>query len=45
LGFEVFSVIIGARAEHARVLRKFSDRVVCVDDFDENAAEQIFGAI
>lgn len=45
LNFKVFSVIIGAKAEHARTLWKFSDRVLSADDLDENAVEQVFGAV
>jgi uncharacterized protein with von Willebrand factor type A (vWA) domain len=45
LSFKVFSVIIGARAEDARVLWRFSDRVLAVTDFNEQAAEQTFDAV
>ena len=45
LQFKVFSIMVGASAEDARVLWKFSDRVVSVNDFDDNAAEQVFDAI
>ena len=45
LDFKVFSVIIGAKAEQARTLWKFSDRVLSCDEFDENAAEQVFDSV
>jgi uncharacterized protein with von Willebrand factor type A (vWA) domain len=45
LEFKVFSVIIGARAEDARTLRKFSDRIVSSAEFYETVAEQIFDAV
>lgn len=45
LAFRVFSVIVGARSEDARTLRRFSDRVLSVDDFNEAAAEQVFDAV
>jgi hypothetical protein len=43
--FKVFSVIIGARAEDARTLRKFSDRIVSSTEFYETVAQQIFDAV
>lgn len=42
---KVFSVIVGARADDARTLRKFSDRVLSAEQFDESVMEQIFDAI
>ena len=42
---KVFSVIVGARADDARTLRKFSDRVLSAEQFDESVVEQIFDAI
>jgi uncharacterized protein with von Willebrand factor type A (vWA) domain len=45
MDFKVFSVIVGARAEDARTLRKFSDRVVSADQFDDEVAERVFNAI
>jgi hypothetical protein len=45
LDFKVFSVIIGARAEDARTLRKFSDRIVSSAEFYESVVEQVFDAL
>jgi len=45
MDFKVFSVIVGARAQDARTLRKFSDRVVSADQFDDEVAERVFDAI
>jgi hypothetical protein len=45
LCIKVFSVIIGAEAESARTLWKFSDRVLAANAFDENTATRVFEAI
>jgi hypothetical protein len=43
--FKVFSLIVGARAEDAITLRRFSDRVVSTSELDEAAAAQIFDLV
>jgi hypothetical protein len=45
LGMKVFGIIIGAEPESARVLWKFSDRVLATSAFDEDTATQVFNAI
>ncbi len=45
LCIKVFGVIIGADAESARVLWKFSDRVLATSAFDEDTAIQVFKAV
>jgi uncharacterized protein YegL len=45
LTFKVFSLIVGARAEDAITLRRFSDRVVATSELDEAAVAQIFDSV
>lgn len=45
LKFSVYSIIIGARAEDARTLAKFSDEVIAAAALDETVAAQVFDAI
>jgi hypothetical protein len=45
LSFKVFSVIVGAEADSARTLWKFSDRVIAATAFDEETAAQVFRAV